>query len=335
MRIDEHRIILEHATDAPDYTAMIERLFTPITSGLGPPAPRRLPTVANVHPVEERVLDQLARLFPGPFHKLTEYTRALGDFIDPAIGRVGDELGFFFAYLRLVDTLGGRGMDFCLPVVTDSFDGIRVQGAFDMALATKNVDSGTMPVVNDYQLVDGERIIVVTGPNQGGKSTFARMFGQVAYLASLGCPVPARRARIMLPDTISTHFERREHASDAAGKLQSELIAIHETLDFATDRTLIILNESFSSTATSDAQRIGEQILRKISDTTSIALFVTFLDELTRMDGIVSMVAGVGADPTLRTFKVERKPADGRAYAAALANQFDLTYEAIVERVTR
>ncbi|MEV6768571.1 DNA mismatch repair protein MutS [Nocardia sp. NPDC051030] len=335
MRVDEHRIVVEEASGAPDYAAVIERLFAPFMRGWTPAGQDSIPWSTNVHPVEERVLDQLVQIFPLPFRRMMEYSDSRCEFIDPVVDRVDGELRFYFSYLQLVDKLSAHGLEFCLPDVTDSFDSIRVQGAYDVALALKCVDEGKMPVSNDYHLSGNERIIVVTGPNQGGKSTFARMFGQGAYLAALGCPVPARRARMMLTDGIHTHFERREGTSDEAGKLQNELMAINDTLDLATERTIIILNESFSSAATVDAQRIGEQVLRKISERKSITVFVTFLDELSGLDGVVSMVAGIGDDATLRTFRLERKPADGRAYAMALANQFDLSYDAIVARVAR
>ncbi|MEV5650244.1 hypothetical protein AB0L57_18510 [Nocardia sp. NPDC052254] len=335
MRIDEHRMVIEEASGATDYAAEVERLFQPFAAGRAAGGPGDIRRSTDVHPVEERVLDELAQLFPLPFRRMMEYSDSCGDFLDPVIERVADEFQFYFSYLQLIDKLSDRGLEFCLPEVTDSFDGIRVEGAYDLALALKSFGEAELPVANDYHLSGDERIVVVTGPNQGGKSTFARMFGQVTYLASLGCPVPARYARTMLADGIWTHFERREQSIDAAGKLEGELTAINETLEHATDRTVIILNESFSSTATVDARHIGEKVLRKISGRKSIALFVTFLDELSGLDGVVSMVAGVGAEPTLRTFKVERKPADGRAYAVALADQFDLSYDAVVRRVAR
>lgn len=335
MRIDDRRIVIAEAGRAPDYTAKVEDLLTPFMDKWTPADRGSLLRSTAAHPVEERILDELVRLFPRPFHRMMEHSDSYSAFMDPVIDRVEGELQFFLSYLTLVDKLSAHGIEFCLPEVTDSFDGIRVQHAYDLALALKCINGGPVPVANDFHLSGDERIIVVTGPNQGGKSTFSRMFGQVVYLAALGCPVPARRARVMLTDGIFTHFERKEGPSDAAGKLQSELTAINETLDRSAGRTIIILNESFSSTSTVDARQIGEQVLRRISEQKSIAVFVTFLDELAGLDGVVSMVAGIGYDATLRTFKLERKPADGRAYAAALAEQFDLSYDSIIKRVTR
>ncbi|WFR66089.1 hypothetical protein P9139_13780 [Curtobacterium flaccumfaciens] len=190
-------------------------------------------------------------------------------------------------------------------------------------------------MTNDLRLDDGERLLIVTGPNQGGKTTTARIVGQLHHLAAIGAPVPATNVRIMLTDQILTQFERGEQLESLEGKLGEEVHALHDLLDAATDRTLIVLNEIFTSTAAIDAELLSREILRRAVDIAPIVVCVTFIDSLTRFDErTVSMVSLIDpADPTRRTFKVERRAADGRAYAQALADKYHLTDFAIAAAV--
>ena len=89
-------------------------------------------------------------------------------------------------------------------------------------------------VRNDVRLDGAERMLVITGPNNGGKTTLARAIGQLHHLARLGCPVPGRDTRLFLCDRIFTRFERREDISTLSGKLQDELNRLREQLRAAT-----------------------------------------------------------------------------------------------------
>jgi DNA mismatch repair ATPase MutS len=231
--------------------------------------------------------------------------------------------------------LKSAGLPFCYPDVSADDKRTDAEAAFDLALAARLVPRHAAVVTNDFGLSGPERIFVVTGPNHGGKTTFARMFGEIHYLASLGYPVPARRARLFLPDQVFTHFEREEDLTARHGRLEDELYRIRDVLRDATSSSLLVMNESFSSTTLGDARFIGERVLDTMTGRGMLGVYVTFVDELaSRSHAVVSMVAGVVPDdPAERTFTVVRRPADGLAYAAAIAAKYGLTYRQLRQRL--
>lgn len=177
--------------------------------------------------------------------------------------------------------------------------------------------------------------MVVTGPNQGGKTTFARTFGQLHYFASLGCPVPGSEAELSLCDRVLTHFGREERLADLRSRLEDELVRMHAMLEEATPRSVLILNEVFTSTTLADAIFLSTEVMRRIAHRDLLCVWVTFVDELASFsDRTVSMVSNVLAeDPTRRTFKITRRPADGQAFAAALAAKYRVDYQHLKSRL--
>jgi hypothetical protein len=335
VNIKANRVTVSRYEDEADFSADVVATFAKFARGEVKDYRGKFRSWPDMDYVEERITDQVARLFPDEFGALDDFCQRHAGFLDATVRAFDREIQFYIAYLEFIAPLKAAGLEFCYPRVSADDKETDVDAAFDLALARKLVPDGGTVVGNDFRLSGPERIFVVTGPNHGGKTTFARMAGQLHYLASLGYPVPARRARLFLPDRIFTHFEREEDLATLRGKLEDELVRIKDVLDQATSVSLMVMNESFASTTLHDATFIGERVLDRMTELGLLGVYVTFVDELTsRNEACVSMVGTVNPDnPAERTFKIVRRPADGLAYAAAIARKYGLTYPQLKERL--
>jgi DNA mismatch repair ATPase MutS len=212
---------------------------------------------------------------------------------------------------------------------------IEVKEGFDIALAHKGVEEKTTIVTNDFCLKGNERLLVVTGPNQGGKTTFARMFGQMHYLAGIGCPVPGVKAQLFLCNHIFTHFEKKEDIQNLRSKLEDDLVRLHRILQQCSSGDIVILNEILTSATLHDSIFLSKKIMEKIIDLDVIGVWVTFIDELASYsEKTVSMAATIFPEnPALRTYKIVRMPANGLAYALSIAEKYQLTYSMLKKRI--
>jgi DNA mismatch repair protein MutS len=337
LQIHGKRIKAAKYNSEPDYSAEVLQTFDKFKQG----APKEYrfefhPTVDMNH-VEAAILDLVAQLFPETFSFLDEYCDRHSGFLDATISVFDREVQFYMACVEYAARFKQAGLSLCHPALSDHSKEIYARDAFDLALADRLVQDKTPVVTNDLHLKDPERIFVVSGPNQGGKTTFARMFGQLHYLASIGCPVPAREAKVFLFDQLFTHFEREEELRNLTGKLEDELLRIRRILELATPNSILIMNESFLSTTLKDALFLSKQIMERIISLDMLCVSVTFLDEIASLSSTaVSMVCTVNPeDPALRTFKIIRRPADGLAYAAAIAEKHRLTYRSVKARVAK
>jgi DNA mismatch repair protein MutS len=336
VRIKGPRVEVSRYDGEPDYSAEIEKTFERFQQGAVKDYRVNYRTWPGMNHVGAQILDLVARLFSDEFSALAEYCREHAGFIDATVRQFDRELQFYLAYLDYIQPLRSAGLSFCYPELTAASKEIFAANTFDLALAAKLVTTGKVVVTNEFHLSGRERVIVVSGPNQGGKTTFARTFGQLHHLASTGCPVPGSAARLFLFDQILTHFEREEDIANLTGKLEDDLIRIRRALQAATPSSIVIMNEIFTSTTLSDARFLGQKVLEKVIALDLPCVYVTFVDELASFgDTVVSMASTiVPENPAERTYKVVRKQADGLAYALAIADKRRVSYDQLRRRIS-
>lgn len=330
-----NRVRVTRYQDEADMSREVQEVFAKFQEDAARDYRVRFREPADMNHVEARILDLVADLHPETFAAVDEFCTRHAQFVDARVRRFDREIQLLLAYIDHIAPLKARGLAFSYPRVSARAKHEHVLATFDLALAAKLVAEDRRVVTNDLQLDGPERILVVSGPNNGGKTTFARTFGQLHHLAALGLPVPGSDAHLFLADQIFTHFEREETIETLRGKFEDELHRVHEILEQATADSVLVMNETFGSTTLRDALLVGSEVVGQVISLDALCVFVTFVDELSALgESTVSMMSTVVADdPATRTYKIVRKPADGLAYAAAIAEKYGLTYETLRRRI--
>jgi DNA mismatch repair protein MutS len=329
------RVDVRNEVDARDYGAEVMEVFDRFRQGEVSRYSFEFQDGLEMNHVEAQILEGVAQLNRDLFNEIGRYYDDHQAFVDTTVERFDREIQFYVSYLNYISPLKAAGLPFSYPSVTSPDQNSSVKDGFDLALAQKLKNESRVPILNSFEFKEAERILVVSGPNQGGKTTFARMVGQVHYLGALGYPIPCSSAQLALPGRIFTHFERQEQLQNLRGKLEDDIYRIHAILENATGESLVLINEMFTSTSLRDAVFLSKKVADLLLARGSRCVWVTFLDELSRIGPeTVSMTSMVNDHDTAeRTFKVVRRAADGHAYAMSIAEKYHLTFENILERM--
>ena len=287
--------------------------------------------------VKAAILRLVSRVFSQEFCDLNQFHASWPKFVDEKLVLFYRELAFYLAVQRKLNALAKLGNEFSIPEIYRGEGESIAKRNFDLALAIKLEEEGSSPVANDWWLQSNENVMVVTGSNHGGKTTFARAFGQLHYFAGLGCPVPAAKARLQAFEHLLTHFESEERPSLDSGRLASDLSAAKAMLEAAGPDSILIFNEIFSSTSLKDAKFLGLELLKAISEKRARAVYVTFVDELAGAGpNVVSMAVSVEMEnPERRLYTLARSAPTGKSYALMIAESYGLTRETLKVRLAR
>ena len=256
--------------------------------------------------------------------------------------RLLPEIEFISRSAELIKRLEDHpGCDMAVPEAADvsekCFDAV---GLYNPRVALAIDDE---IVTNDLSLDDNAKIYVLTGPNRGGKSVITVALGAAQAMFQLGLPVPATRAKISPVSGIFTHFPEGADDTIDKGRLGEECARLREIFDSSDEDSMILLDESLSSTGAYEASYIASEILTAFAVQRCRGIFSTHLHELaagvpeinarTAAHGgvrIDTLVAGI--EEGRRSFKIVRAKPDGKSYARDIADKYGLSFEQLMKK---
>jgi DNA mismatch repair protein MutS len=267
------------------------------------------------------------------------------------------DLAFYSGVVNLIQTLQACGLPMCKPEIAPLDERLfQIEACFNFNLALRlggarpSLEVSEAIVLNDVSIGPQGRIIILTGPNQGGKTTYMQAIGLAQILAQSGSLVPGKRARLSPVDNIFTHYPLEEQLQLGLGRFGEESQRIREIFSQVTQGSLILLNESLFSTNPGESLYLAQDIVRILRLIGARAIFTTHLHELaasvdalnadTQGDSrIVSMVASpieaddsdVPVDEGGYSYRIVFGPPLGRSYAARIARQHGISYQQLLD----
>ena len=256
--------------------------------------------------------------------------------------RILPEIEFVTKATELTCRLRERGCPLAVPVLCPMEEkAFSAKGLYNPSVAVQIQDS---VVTNEFSFDEEGRIYVLSGPNRGGKSVITCAVGLCQAMAQLGLEVPAERAEVSPVDGIFTHFPTGAEDTIDKGRLGEECNRLREIFEKLTENSLVLLDESLSSTGAYEASYIAAELLSGFAVAGCRGIFSTHLHELgAKMEEINERSAAAGGvrvdtlvagmEEGKRSFRIQRRKPDGKSHARDIADKYGLSYETLLSRM--
>ncbi len=313
----------------------------------------------DVH-TNSAVKKQPADMDTALFRELSEYTKEYSRKIASAlkgyrelfftdIGELEHQLDFYDGAVKLINHVRGRGLQMCRPnLLRKDERKMKLKNAFDLcffrqaASADYSKRGDELIICNDISM-DDERFYMITGVNNGGKTTFARGTGICQMLAQLGMYVPAEEAEISVTDYIFTHFPKEEEVSIDSSRFTTEIKQLSEICRLITPHSMVIMNESIQSTTPKECLDIAGRHLEILAAAGVRGMYVTHLNDLyaniTKINKkkyptkIGSLVSVADKKTGKRLYKIENKPPMNESMAYTVYDSFGAKLDDVLKRL--
>ncbi|MBR6381574.1 MAG: DNA mismatch repair protein [Lachnospiraceae bacterium] len=277
-------------------------------------------------------------------HLLSHLTRKLeqllSKYVSLSIGDITDLIPEFVYYVRWAEYIEGlkeKGLSFCTPELLTGAGDVRMQarGLYNLKLAVAGELDPEEIVKNDLDFSDEHTVYLLTGANRGGKTTITQGVGLLYVLAQGGLSVPAQSFAFTPADCIYTHYPADEDKTLDLGRLGEECRRFQEIFETCTGDSLLLLNETFSTTSFEEGYYIAKDAVRAILDKRIRTIYNTHMHKLAYEIGEFNAATKGGKAASLvaeskegrRSFLMKIAPPEGRSYAEDIARKYGVTYE--------
>ncbi len=254
------------------------------------------------------------------------------------------EILFYIRWAELIEKIMATGMPVCkAQILPPEKRDCSFKGLYNLKLAINKAGGEDINIItNDIDFNDDMRIFILTGPNRGGKTIFTQAWGIAMLLAQLGVYIPAESASVSPCDNIFTHFPADENDTVDLGRLGEESKRLSEIFGQATERSIMLLNESLATTSVTEGLFIAKDVVRAMRYLGTRCIFNTHMHDLARsVDALNEEVEGTSKAASLvtgvhdgeRSFKVSLLPPQGISYAKDIALKYGVSFRQIKESI--
>ena len=268
------------------------------------------------------------------------------------VSMLEDQLEIYDGMARVIEACNARGIKMCCPKFTDKARYADIKNLFDPCFYFKAAAANTeamgddLVVRNSITMDDEGRFYILTGANNGGKTTFVRGLGLCFLLAQTGFYVPAEECVISTADFIFTHFPKEEETGINASRFTTEIKDLKIISDLAEENSLLLMNESIQSTTPKECAEIAEELVRIFCIIGVRGVFATHITELAGKCGEISsdpdcrsipqsIVADVDETSGKRLYRIRKGMPLKQSYAADIFRSFGINAENVRKRVRR
>lgn len=287
-------------------------------------------------PLMNNLANIVERTLPDVTHKLKRILKKYTDTSGLVLSKLSDEFLFYERFIKLERRIIECGSPCCMAEFSN--DETQISDFYNIKLSICRL-KGTIDhkvVCNELSFTKKTNIMILTGPNRGGKTIFTQGIGLAFLLFQCGVFVPCSKGKMRICDGIYTHFPADENATVSLGRLGQEAQRLSEICKTATSESLLLFNESFATTSHSESIYIATDVLKYLCCLGARTCFNTHMHELAENAHKLSLFdqsscstvsVVMGCENGERSYKISYKKPDSKSYAHDIAYKYGITFE--------